>query len=530
MPLETSYRSSKTDRDTVSRLISSDYTRGCYVFPTIKQQRVATSLKRKEAHTFFSKKKHRKSQQKRIHSRFIYCTLSNLRHCLPSRPGNPLRPPNRTPNRHLSTPLRPRISNTTIPPTLRLLLIIRALRHERRPIPNRRPIQQQNNRNNTQRQPNKPQQTRRPLEPQIRIQRLRSQRQESAETVAPQRSRRKRGSSVLFVSVREVVDDRHVNLVDAQADARDAEGRHDPVHGAVRRPAVPEHARREDQRPGDGEVQAGFWAGFTRTLLVCFRRAEVQHVLQRVDQCPDDGAGRERELDQTSLEGAEAVQFGEDLRDAALEEEQDPPRETDPEREGDDDEFGYEHFGRPLEGHFEHLGHAGLVELGFGEGVAALLAQALGAAGEDDIAAGFFQDEVEEGQQGCVCDELDLWREKVVLVSDSPRTSKPSRTYPINPPPTKMRLRRTPHKRPQRNPNNTRHAKDRHRQTPLPISFPDISQRPRHDINANRARPPSKKPRHNQRREIRRRGRRYQPNEEHDIAGEVPGHATYILG
>jgi hypothetical protein len=230
----------------------------------------------------------------------------------------------------------------------------------------------------------------------------------SAKSVPPQRGRRQRGRGVLLVGVREVVDDRHVDLVDAQADARDAEGRHDPVHVAVRRPPVPEHARREDQRPGDGEVQAGFGARLAWVLLVVLRRAEVERVLERVDHGSDDGAGGERELDQTGLERAEAVEFGEDLSDAALEEEEDPPGEADPEGEGDDDELGYEHFGGPLERHLQHLGHAGLVELGFGEGVAALLAQSLGPAGEDDIAAGFFQDEPEQWKQRGVCDELDL--------------------------------------------------------------------------------------------------------------------------
>jgi len=93
-----------------------------------------------------------------------------------------------------------------------------------------------------------------------------------------------------------------------------------------------------------------------------------------------------------------------------------------------------------------------------------------------------------------------------------------------------MRLNRTPHKRPQRNPNNTRHPKNRHRKTPLARALPDISKSARHDINTNRARPAPQKPRHNQRREIRRRGRGYQPDEEQNVAGEVARHAAYVLG
>lgn len=167
------------------------------------------------------------------------------------------------------------------------------------------------------------------------------------------------------------------------------------MHVAVRRPSVPEHAGRENKRPGDGEVQAGFWTRLAGVFLVVLRRAEVERVLERVDHCADDGAGGESKLDQTCLECTETVQLGEDLRDAALKEEEDPPSKADPECERDDDEFGYQHFGGPLEGYFQHLDHAGLVEFGFGEGVAAFLAQSLGSAGEDHIAAGFFQDEPE---------------------------------------------------------------------------------------------------------------------------------------
>lgn len=327
---------------------------------------------------------------------------------LTSRARNTFGPPPRAPSRHRSFPRRLRISNAAVPPTLRLLLIISTFRHEGRPGTNRRTIKQQNDRNNAQSQTNEPKQTRSPLEPQIRVQRLRRKRQESAKSVAAQRRRRQGGSGVLFVGVREIVDDRHVDFVNAQTDARNPQGRHDPVHVAVRRPPVPEHAGREDQRARDGEVQAGFGHGLAGFLFVVLRGAEVEHVLDRVDEGADDGAAGEGELYESRLEGAEAVECGEDLGDAALEEEEDSPSETHPEGKGDDDEFGYQHFGWPLEGHFEHLGHACLVELGFGVGVAALLAQVLGPACQDDIAAGFFQDEPEEWQESCVRDELDL--------------------------------------------------------------------------------------------------------------------------
>jgi hypothetical protein len=103
-------------------------------------------------------------------------------------------------------------------------------------------------------------------------------------------------------------------------------------------------------------------------------------------------------------------------------------------------------------------------------------------------------------------------------------------TYPINPPPTKMRLRRPSHKRPQRNPNNTRHPKYRHGNTSFFSTLPDISQSPRHNVNANRTRTTPKKSRNNQSREIRRRRRRDEPDEEQDVAGEVARHAADVLG
>ena len=300
-----------------------------------------------------------------------------------------MRSPDRAPRRHRGLPLRPRVSNT-VPPALRLLLIKRALRHERRPIANSWAVKQQNNRNNAQRQTNEAKQTRSPLNPKLRVQSLRSQRQESAKSVAAQRRRGQRGSGVLFVGVGEVVDHCHVDLVDPQAHACDSQSRHDPVDGAVRRPSVPEHTGREDQRAGDCEVQTGFGAWLAWLFLVVLRRAEVEHVLEWIDEGPDDSATGKRKLDERRLECIEPVQLGEDLCDTALEEEEDSPCETHPEREGDDDEFGYQHFGRSLERQFQHLGHTRLVELGFGKGVATLLAQSLGPACEDHIAAGFF--------------------------------------------------------------------------------------------------------------------------------------------
>ena len=93
-----------------------------------------------------------------------------------------------------------------------------------------------------------------------------------------------------------------------------------------------------------------------------------------------------------------------------------------------------------------------------------------------------------------------------------------------------MRLRRAPNKRSQRYSDNARHAKDRHGNTPLFVALPNVGQSPRDNINADRARAAAKEPRHDQSREIGSRGRRDEPDEKQDVAGEVAGHAADVLG
>lgn len=93
-----------------------------------------------------------------------------------------------------------------------------------------------------------------------------------------------------------------------------------------------------------------------------------------------------------------------------------------------------------------------------------------------------------------------------------------------------MRLRSTSHERPKSDSNNTSHAKDRHGNTALPIALPNIRQSARDDIDADRTSTTSKEPGDDQSGKVGRRGRRDQPDEEQDVAGEVAGHAADILG
>lgn len=113
-------------------------------------------------------------------------------------------------------------------------------------------------------------------------------------------------------------------------------------------------------------------------------------------------------MHERDLERVEAIEFLEDDGDAGLEEEEDTPGEADPDGEGYDDELGGEHLGWTHEGDFEGLQDAGFVDLRACVGVGvAILAHSGGAFGEDHVAAGFLEDEVEEGQEAGVDDELD---------------------------------------------------------------------------------------------------------------------------
>ena len=109
------------------------------------------------------------------------------------------------------------------------------------------------------------------------------------------------------------------------------------------------------------------------------------------------------------MHGVERVCLAEGLDDGGEEEEEDTPGEGDPEGEEDDDGLGEEHFGGAHEGDFEHVEDGGLFQLGGGVDAAVEgFAEAFGARGEDYVAPGFAEDDVEEGDESSVVDDLDV--------------------------------------------------------------------------------------------------------------------------
>lgn len=101
--------------------------------------------------------------------------------------------------------------------------------------------------------------------------------------------------------------------------------------------------------------------------------------------------------------------MAEGLDDGGEEEEEDAPCEADPQGEENDDGLSEEHFCGPHEGDFEHFGDGGLFEFGGGvDGAVQGFAEAFGARGENYVAAGFAEDDVEEGDEGGVVDYLDV--------------------------------------------------------------------------------------------------------------------------
>lgn len=103
-------------------------------------------------------------------------------------------------------------------------------------------------------------------------------------------------------------------------------------------------------------------------------------VLEGVDEGTDCGADGDGELDETRLEGREAVVGGEGLGDAAEEEKEDAPGEADPKSKEDNDGLGHEHLGWTAERYFQHVCHVRPLDLALGvNGVACLFSELFGA-------------------------------------------------------------------------------------------------------------------------------------------------------
>lgn len=84
-------------------------------------------------------------------------------------------------------------------------------------------------------------------------------------------------------------------------------------------PAVDEQTRCEEQRPGDARVKPCFRDGFARALNVLVRGAQIQPILQRVNERADEGANCDGELHEAGLEDAEVVRVAEGLHYGAEE-------------------------------------------------------------------------------------------------------------------------------------------------------------------------------------------------------------------
>lgn len=93
-----------------------------------------------------------------------------------------------------------------------------------------------------------------------------------------------------------------------------------------------------------------------------------------------------------------------------------------------------------------------------------------------------------------------------------------------------MCLRSASNKRPESNANYTSHSEDRHRNTAILLTPPDIRYRATNDIDTDRAGTATEESSHDQGRKVRRRGGGNEPDKEQDVAGEVAGHAAGVLG
>lgn len=96
------------------------------------------------------------------------------------------------------------------------------------------------------------------------------------------------------------------------------------------------------------------------------------------------------------------------MDNAAEEEEKDTPGKAEPEGEESDDGLGEEHAGWAMDGNPQQCQHAGGFDLGRSVyGQASLLAELLCSTPKDHIAAGLAHDEVEDGDEAGVVDDLD---------------------------------------------------------------------------------------------------------------------------
>lgn len=147
---------------------------------------------------------------------------------------------------------------------------------------------------------------------------------------------------------------------------------------------------------------------------------------------------------------------------------------------------------------------------------------------ENHVAAGFAKDEVEEGQEACVDNELD----------------------PVDPTPVETGLDCATDERTEGDSNDTGHAKDAEWDAAFAVAFPDVGdgaalatcqrllpsqykskggQRRTDQIDSNRARPASKKSRHQYRSEVRTQRRRDQPNAKQHVGAKVSRQTTCVL-
>jgi hypothetical protein len=288
------------------------------------------------------------------------------------------------------------------------IILVACYTHERTPLPNLDTVPQNHKGYKAERQRNESQQAAGPVEAQGPIHTLRSKRQEGSHEVLEKGHTSDSASGVLCIRIKQVRRQRSGAAEHAEADKRERNTRHDPMHRRIRRPREEEQAACKPQkRRRDAEIQPRLGNRVARVHGIAARGAEVDAVLDDRRSEPDDLANHNRALHHSRAEVRPAVQPRVDLDDGLGEHEGGADDEGGPQAERQDDALCAEH----VRGPDERLGEEGAEAEFFlfgarGDGLAGCLAQVARALREDYVGAHFGEEEEEDGEEGGVEDYL----------------------------------------------------------------------------------------------------------------------------
>ena len=203
----------------------------------------------------------------------------------------------------------------------------------------------------------KPQQTARPCDPQLRVHGVREERKRRPEPGPHQIVACINGRHILWVRIAQVAKDGHEEQERAYREEGCADDGHDPMNRRARRPAEPEQADGDEERPDHGRLETNFGPEFA--ILIELGLDEDVIVVEKGDQ-DDEGTEEDAEEGQAFEALGEVVDIDEDDWERLEPEVEETVGEGDVEIEYEDNGFLQGESEGPDEDHEEDFlrGHA----------------------------------------------------------------------------------------------------------------------------------------------------------------------------